>query len=178
MDKLRRAKDSIREMVSAKDAIELAELFRKNSDNFTTLQASWFAPTDSVKSSDTVSSPYVALIASYINMAIDLHAKAIPHNSINEISLHFSLNWIDGIEPIIQIVFDTSVCTISIDELWKSSLSLNREQKEECVHSAEAVWYEYRTIVKPDQLMNDIIEICSVLRTHYPSTTILHTVKE
>lgn len=175
MGKLRRAIESIKAMSTAKDPEELAEMFQKNTDNFNTVQSSWFRPiTDDEL--NALSDSDLEFIIQYVSIAISMHIKAIPHKEVKEIILSFSAKMSDRIEPFIRIAFDSGSVEIKIDELWNTDLDLNRTMKKECVSLAEMIWFEYRPSTSTEQLIRDAQMICEYLRTLYPAVQISYSI--
>lgn len=171
MKKIRRAIENIKAISTAKNIKELTEMFQKNSKNFATAQKSWFRPLKG-NEIDDMSDSDLEFIISYISLAISMHVKAIPHKKIEEIILHFSAELSDRIEPIISIAFDSSHVDIAIDELWKTDLDLDRTMKKECISLAEMIWFEYRSSINSEQLIDDAQIICEYLRTLYPAVQV------
>ena len=175
MGKLRRAIESIKAMSTARDTEKLAEMFQKNADNFATVQKSWFRPmTDDEL--NALSDSDLEFIIQYVDIAISMHIKAIPHKEVKEIVLSFSAKLSDRIEPFIRIVLDAVSVDIKIDELWNTDLDLNRDMKRECVSLAEVIWFEYRPSASGEQLIRDAQIICEHLRTLYPAVQVSYNI--
>ncbi len=123
---------------------------------------------DTVTIPDLNELPYVPDIASYIDKAIAMHLKAIPHREVRNIMLLFSSKPVDRIEPVIRIHFDTQMVEIELDRLWESKLPLDEDLKKECAARAEAVWREYRPTVDGEQLCHDMTAIGHALAFRCP----------
>lgn len=110
-----------------------------------------------------------------MDLAIQMHQKAIAHHALKNINLIFSSTWNGRIEPQIHLEFDTASVNVVIDELWESELELDRDMKEECVCAAGDVWGEYRPTVDTAQLCKDAEELCAQLYLRYPAAAVSYS---
>ena len=110
-----------------------------------------------------------------MDLAIQMHQKAIAHHALKNINLIFSSTWNGRIEPQIHLEFDTASVNVVIDELWESELELDRDMKEECVCAAGDVWGEYRPTVDTAQLCKDAEELCAQLYLRYSAAAVSYS---
>lgn len=178
MDKFKAALDSLKKIASAKDEQEMFRLFSENKENFDTVQQRWFGHSRDTETVQVENEDYLQNIVRYVDIAISMYSKAIPHKSLNKVILMFTKNWTDGTEPYIYIEFDSTSLTVAIDDLWQSDIQLERSMEQECVNLSGIVWDEYRGIIDDEQLKYDAEEICTVLKQKYPSTDISFLIKE
>jgi hypothetical protein len=170
MKKFKEAIEQLKKITQAKDSGDLKRFFAENEANFKTVQESWFQAPDQEDSVDDFG--YKEGLVDYINLAISMYAKVIPHKQIKKITLTFSAHWGEDTEPRITVEFDTATCNIVIDELEDSDLSLDRAMKKECICLSEMIWYEYRPTVDETQLKQDMQAVCQALGQLYPSTEV------
>ena len=178
MDKFKAALDSLKKIASAKDEQEMFRLFSENKENFDTVQQRWFGHSRDTETVQVENEDYLQNIVRYVDIAISMYSKAIPHKSLNKVILMFTKNWTDGTEPYIYIESDSTSLTVAIDDLWQSDIQLERSMEQECVNLSGIVWDEYRGIIDDEQLKYDAEEICTVLKQKYPSTDISFLIKE
>ena len=178
MDKFKAALDSLKKIASAKDEQEMFRLFSENKENFDTVQQRWFGHSCDTEPVQVENEDYLQDIVRYVDMAISMFSKAIPHKSLDKVILTFTKNWTDGTEPYIYIGFDSTSLTVAIDDLWQSDIQLDRSLEQECVNLSGIVWYEYRGIIDDEQLKHDAEKICTALKQKYPSTDISFLIKE
>ncbi len=174
MDKDKAALERLKNLSKVEDPKTFIKLFLENVDSFSKLEKTWFSHKD--KTVEVSTEDYVEDIVSYVDKAIIIHIRAIPHHKVNEIVLLFSKEEADRIEPIIRICFDTNTVEIAIDDLWESELELDRELKNGCVSLAEMIWGEYRATVDCGQLTSDAEKICRRLRALHPDIPISYRV--
>ncbi len=170
MDEDKDALERLKNLSKVEDSKTFIKLFLENIGSFSKLEKTWFSHRE--KTVEVSREDYIEDIVSYVDKAIIIHIRAIPHHKVNEIVLLFSKEEADRIEPIIRIWFDTKAVEIAIDDLWESELELDRELKKGCISLAEMIWGEYRATVDSDQLMNDAEEICRGLRVLHPDIPI------
>lgn len=134
MDKFKAALDSLKKIASAKDEQEMFRLFSENKENFDTVQQRWFGHSRDTETVQVENEDYLQNIVRYVDIAISMYSKAIPHKSLNKVILMFTKNWTDGTEPYIYIEFDSTSLTVAIDDLWQSDIQLERSMEQECVN--------------------------------------------
>ena len=117
MDKFKAALDSLKKIASAKDEQEMFRLFSENKENFDTVQQRWFGHSRDTETVQVENEDYLQNIVRYVDIAISMYSKAIPHKSLNKVILMFTKNWTDGTEPYIYIEFDSTSLTVAIDDL-------------------------------------------------------------
>lgn len=82
MDKFKVALDSLKKIASAKDEQEMFRLFSENKENFDTVQQRWFGHSRDTETVQVENEDYLQNIVRYVDIAISMYSKAIPHKSL------------------------------------------------------------------------------------------------
>lgn len=173
MKEYKEIEKQIKKITASKDAGELERFFSKDHAVFQSMLQKWFQPSPASASCDPPSREYyLEEIVRYVDLAIQMHQKAVPHHELKNVKLFFSEVWNGCIEPKIHLEFDTGCFDVSIDELWNSELELDRGMKEECVCASGDVWCEYRPTIDADQLRKDAADLCAQLQLRYPAAAV------
>ena len=176
MKEYKEAEKQAEKIKESEDVGELERFFSKDHMTFQSLVKKWFQPSPTSESCDPPSREYdLEEILRYVDLAIQMHQKAIAHHALKNINLIFSSTWNGRIEPQIHLEFDTASVNVVIDELWESELELDRDMKEECVCAAGDVWGEYRPTIDTAQLCKDAEDLCAQLHLRYPAAAVSYS---
>ena len=144
--------------------------------DFRALQKRWFSQKPS-ESPDMLQADYAKEVADYTLAAIKLYKEAISHKKISYIELHFFQDAsFNGIQPQIDIQFDTGLRHIDIGMFWDDGIGLDREGKKNCQTMAETVWYEYKAENSQDTLFPLVDMVKEMVKKMYPEVDVNCTI--